>query len=204
MFIISYYFIYFSHCLKRFKFNILLIFAFILRHFGSKYYLEHSICYNDLHDTNHDILTLCVTDDQNPSGSDSSTSNTSSSSSDDPVSASKVEESEDSALNIDKELSHIPGDVNDLASKSKALNNSSSSNSDSNSDESIHIIDTSLINFITTMYDDARICVENYDLLSTRFSKSLDISPSFDHLSDKSKGLFLNSVSTSIKYSWSG
>jgi hypothetical protein len=158
------------------------------------------MCYDDSYDTVYDTLTLCVTENSEPAVGVSSDSGSSSSSSDDPVSASTVMETQDAALKLDSELSQVPGDVNDLASTSRALNSNLSAKSDSGNDGSVNVIDTSLLNFITTMYDDARICIDNYDLLSTRFSKRLDISSSFEHLSNKSKGFFLNSVSSSITY----
>jgi len=170
--------------------------------------LDHSVCYDDVSNTQHDVLTLCVSDNNNINDNDqvssnSNTSNISSSSSDDPVSASIVDDTSDSALKLDMELSNIPGDVNDLASTSKALDNVTNNHSNPDDDNSVHIIDTSLLNFITNMYDDARICVSNYDFFSSSFSKTLSISPTFEHLSNKSKSMFLNSVSSSINYSWS-
>jgi len=146
---------------------------------------------------------LCVSDNNDSndnSFSNSDTSNISSSSADDPISASIISDTADSTLKLDMELSNVPGDVNDLAAKSKALDNTANDHSNSDNDDSIHIVDTSLINYITNMYDDARICVSDYDFLSSSFSKSISISPTFEHLSNKSKSLFLNSVSSSIKY----
>jgi len=178
--------------------DLLFLYVRVFDHVECEYEHSYSYSYDDVH---HNPLTLCVDGSDDTSDYTELPSNSSSSSSDDPISASKIKESDDSALKIDTELSHVPGDINDLASQSKALNNSSSDESGDDDDDSIVMIDTSLINFITNIYDEARICVNKYDVLSAEFSKFYDISPSFDHLTNKSKALFLQTVSTSISFS---
>jgi len=181
-----------------FTFSIIL--NIILNLLGFNFLVNHSFNRDDSGAITNFYLTFC-------SGSDSSDSakiDSSTVDSDDPISAASVDSSVDASLKIDVELARVPCDVEDLAVKSKALadnKDNKSSKDDSFDDSSIHIVDTSLINYISTMYDEARICVDRYDSLSVDFSKKSIVSANFEHFSSTFKTLFLNHVSISIEYS---